>query len=178
MLPCRFDVIMTLSSRYVSAGNWSGNGDAIISHASNSSQFANTIRWITLTKGRQCRYIMSSVQLWCGAKRSFYFIFLKLYTTLVILSTRFNPGDMRRNKNVITATKWLCDIVLTWEWHYYVMWSLRWSTRLYCTLLTHFPLDKMDAISQTTYLKKMHEWKCLYFDSSFTEVCYYGSNWQ
>ena len=43
---------------------------------------------------------------------------------------------------------------------------------------THFPLDKMAAISQTIFSDAFLEWKVLYFDYTFTEVCSQGSNLQ
>ena len=45
-------------------------------------------------------------------------------------------------------------------------------------LLTHLPLDKMGAISQTVSWNAFHEWKISYFYSNFTEICSSGSNWQ
>ena len=38
-------------------------------------------------------------------------------------------------------------------------------------LLTHLPLDKMAAISQTTFLNGFSWMKILYFYSNFTTVC-------
>ena len=43
--------------------------------------------------------------------------------------------------------------------------------------LTHLPLNKMAVISQH-FQMHFHEWKILYFDKNFTEVCSSGSNWQ
>ena len=44
--------------------------------------------------------------------------------------------------------------------------------------ISHLPLDKMAAISQTTYSNAFfYERQVLYFDSNFTEVCSHGSNW-
>ena len=40
-------------------------------------------------------------------------------------------------------------------------------------LLTQLPLDKMAAISQTIFSDAFCEWKVLYFDFIFSEVCYY-----
>ena len=37
--------------------------------------------------------------------------------------------------------------------------------------LTHLPLNKMAAISQTTFSNAFSWMKILYFDSNFTEVC-------
>ena len=34
--------------------------------------------------------------------------------------------------------------------------------------VTHCPLDKMAAISQTTFYMHFYHWKVLYFDSNFT----------
>ena len=45
-------------------------------------------------------------------------------------------------------------------------------------LLTYLPLDKVAAISQTIFHMLFLDWKVLYFDSNFTEVCSQGSNWQ
>ena len=37
----------------------------------------------------------------------------------------------------------------------------------------------MAAVLQTIYIPmNFREWKDLYFDLNFTEVCRYGSNWQ
>ena len=47
-----------------------------------------------------------------------------------------------------------------------------------CAQLNHLPLDKMTAISQTTFSNTFSWMKRFYFDSSFTEVCSQGSNWQ
>ena len=45
--------------------------------------------------------------------------------------------------------------------------------------LTHPHLDKMDAILQTTFSNAFfHEWKFLYFDLNFIEVCSQASNWR
>ena len=38
-------------------------------------------------------------------------------------------------------------------------------------LFSHLSLDKMAAISQTIFQMHFREWKVLYFDSNFTEVC-------
>ena len=46
------------------------------------------------------------------------------------------------------------------------------------TPLTQIPLDKMTAVSQTTFWMHFHEWKVSYFDPNTTEVCSWGSNWQ
>ena len=38
-------------------------------------------------------------------------------------------------------------------------------------VLTHLPLEKMDAISHRQYFKMhFHEWKVLYFDQNFNQV--------
>ena len=37
--------------------------------------------------------------------------------------------------------------------------------------LTHLPLDKMAAISPTIFQLHFREWKDVYFDCNFTEVC-------
>ena len=42
----------------------------------------------------------------------------------------------------------------------------------------HLPLDKMAAISQTTFSNTFLWMKSLYFDSDFIEVCLQGTNWQ
>ena len=51
-----------------------------------------------------------------------------------------------------------------------------WQPGGFC--LTHWGLDKMAAISQTTFQMHFLEWKCLNFNWNFTEVCSQGSNWQ
>ena len=43
---------------------------------------------------------------------------------------------------------------------------------------THLPLDKMAAISQTIFSDTLSWMKVLYFDQDFTELCFWGSNWQ
>ena len=44
--------------------------------------------------------------------------------------------------------------------------------------LTYLPLHKMAAISRRHFQMHFHEWKVLYSDSKFIEVCSYGSKWQ
>ena len=44
--------------------------------------------------------------------------------------------------------------------------------------LAHLPLDKMAPISQRHFGMHFHQWKVLWFDSNFTGVCSWGSNWQ
>ena len=44
--------------------------------------------------------------------------------------------------------------------------------------LTHLPLDKMAAISQTTFSNAISSMTNLYCDSNFTEVCSWESSWQ
>ena len=44
--------------------------------------------------------------------------------------------------------------------------------------LTHLPLDKMAAISQTAFSNAFFQWKALYFATNVIEMCSIGSNWQ
>ena len=44
--------------------------------------------------------------------------------------------------------------------------------------LTHLPLEKWPPFRRRHFYMHFHEWKVLYFDSNFTEVCSWGSNWQ
>ena len=46
------------------------------------------------------------------------------------------------------------------------------------TWVNSSPLDKMSAIRSRHFQIHFLEWKGLYFDSNFTEGCYYVSNWQ
>ena len=52
------------------------------------------------------------------------------------------------------------------------------ATIIYKSPLTHLPLDKMVAISQTIFSHAFSWMKHLYFDYNFTDVCSQGSNWQ
>ena len=54
-----------------------------------------------------------------------------------------------------------------------------WQDVSLVNLLTHFSLDKMATILQITFSNAFsHDWKVLYLDLNFTEVCSYGSKWQ
>ena len=81
----------------------------------------------------------------------------------VILKERGIPTFMETQRNMIT-----CE-------------SIRLPHK-YCrftkSLLTHLPLDKMVAISQTIFSNIFSWMKCLYFDYNFAEVCSQGSYWQ
>ena len=44
--------------------------------------------------------------------------------------------------------------------------------------LTHLPLDTMAAIDRQHFQMHFHEWKVIYFDMNFIEICFWGRNWQ
>ena len=55
-----------------------------------------------------------------------------------------------------------------------------WSNCAYTIkwLLAYLPLDKIAAVSQTTFSMNFLEWKCLNIGWNFLEVCCQVSNWQ
>ena len=61
------------------------------------------------------------------------------------------------------------------EWHAWVNVACKISASI-CKLIS--PWTKWPKLRRRHFQMHFHEWKVLYFDSNFTEVCSWKSNWQ